>query len=201
MGRLEVRMMKRALSFAIVLAGAAACSFPDFHYDAVPSDGGSDGKECDGGDAQEQEGDAPPASSADAASGGTDAAAEPVDPCDQDVDGFIAVSCGGNDCCDTDRMANIEQTEFFSYPDDCGSFDWNCDGTVAPKYPADLACPLDVWSLGCFTRCEGDVTCTAGFIGTAPDCGLVGPYGQCEQDPIPIACQATQTELQTQMCR
>jgi hypothetical protein len=195
-------MMKCVLSFAVVLAGAAACTFPGFYYDTVPSDGGA---EC-GGDAQGQDGrvdresGAPPASSADATPEEADAAFEAGDPCDQDEDGFIAKACGGNDCCDTDKRANIEQTGFFSYADACGSFDWNCDGQATPKYLADLACPLDVWGLGCFTSCEGGAKCTAGFIGAAPDCGFVGPYGECEQDPIPIACQPTQTLLQTQMC-
>jgi hypothetical protein len=38
---------------------------------------------------------------------------------------FVVVA---GDCCDADGDAHPNQSEFFSHPDACGSFDYNCDG-------------------------------------------------------------------------
>lgn len=41
----------------------------------------------------------------------------------------------GGDCCDTDQQSNPDQTAFFSKPNACNSFDWNCDGKESSKEP------------------------------------------------------------------
>jgi hypothetical protein len=40
------------------------------------------------------------------------------------------------DCCDLDSGANpaFDSTTFLEFPDACGSFDWNCNGVVAPQH-------------------------------------------------------------------
>jgi hypothetical protein len=44
------------------------------------------------------------------------------------------------DCCDLDAGANpgFDSSQFLAMPDACGSFDWNCNGVVAPQ----KNCPL-----------------------------------------------------------
>ena len=42
--------------------------------------------------------------------------------------------CLGDDCCDTDPMVHPGQTAYFTSPSQCGSFDYDCDGTATPQY-------------------------------------------------------------------
>ena len=39
------------------------------------------------------------------------------------------------DCCDLDAGANpgFDSTQFLAMPDACGSYDWNCNGVIAPQ--------------------------------------------------------------------
>ncbi len=52
---------------------------------------------------------------------------------DNDGDGYYACPGGGpdrrmeSDCCDSDWNVNPGQTNYFSYPNACGDFDYNCD--------------------------------------------------------------------------
>jgi hypothetical protein len=41
--------------------------------------------------------------------------------------GYVTVA---GDCCDTDASAHPGQTAFFSSADACGSWDFDCDGTL-----------------------------------------------------------------------
>ena len=41
--------------------------------------------------------------------------------------GYVTV---GGDCCDNDSTAFPGQTKYFASPDACGSWDYNCDGTI-----------------------------------------------------------------------
>jgi hypothetical protein len=40
------------------------------------------------------------------------------------------------DCCDLDSGANpgFSATPFLEFPDACGSYDWNCNGSIALEY-------------------------------------------------------------------
>ena len=60
------------------------------------------------------------------------------------------------DCCDIDSGANpgLAAATYFQFADACGSFDWNCDGTVEPEKtcPVSVMCGADcVEDLGIFT--------------------------------------------------
>jgi len=101
--------------------------------------------------------------------------------CDVDMDTYKAegATCGGNDCCDTDNQAHPGQTSYFTAPDKCGSFDYNCSGSNEPQYPGNLKCGG-----------TGATGCTGGsaFIGAAPSCGMTGLYGTCVPNGL-LACQ------------
>jgi len=71
----------------------------------------------------------------------------------------------GGDCCDTDPFAFPGQTEYIDVPNQCGSFDYSCDGVVIKQnngptgcYEAPLTCRLSAdrskciasgWTGGC----------------------------------------------------
>jgi hypothetical protein len=44
------------------------------------------------------------------------------------------------DCCDTDALAFPGQTAWFMMPDQCGSYDYNCDGMATVQTPATTDC-------------------------------------------------------------
>ena len=121
--------------------------------------------------------DAPVDAPADVVDAAVDA---PID-CDVDKDTFTATGapCGGNDCCDTDNLAHPGQTTFFTAVDQCGSFDYDCNGALDPEYPINLKCGG-----------TGLTGCTGGsaFIGD-PGCGNQGLYGTCVPNGA-LACQA-----------
>jgi hypothetical protein len=59
------------------------------------------------------------------------------------------------DCCDIDSGANpgLPANTYFQFADACGSFDWNCDGSVEQEN----ACPTGV-------TCGGDCDQDLGFV-------------------------------------
>jgi hypothetical protein len=126
------------------------------------------------------------------ADSGADAPADAPPVCDFDQDTYKAkgATCGGNDCCDTDNKAHPNQASFFTQADACGSFDYNCNGTNDPEYPANLACGG-----------TGLTGCTGGsaFIAADPGCGNSGLYGTCVANGI-LACQPGNEMTVTQGC-
>lgn len=156
--------------------------------DPDASDGADDGDA--GEDASDgSDGDAEPAADADLPDSGD---AEPdapctlgSDPCDKDCDGFLAVECGGDDCCDEDHNVFPGQTKYFGEPNRCGNFDYDCDGTEEEYLGKGVACHNN-W--GCKH--------TKGLVGTIPSCGEEGTYltgcsGWC----------TNREETRTQTCR
>lgn len=107
--------------------------------------------------------------------------------CDQDGDGWLAIGngCNGEDCCDSDPDAHPEQTSFFTRADRCGSFDYDCDGTVIPEY-GQVSCQL------AFASCTGD-----GFD-QPQACGVTASFEHCA--PGLLTC-FTMNETKTQGCR
>jgi len=198
-------MRRRALCVLAVLA--AACSFPGVTYS---NGSGSDGSAGDDGGQPE----------ASAAEGSTEASTEggmqgddgsvdgsglvdvvdeyvfeaaPDAPvCDQDEDTYQASStqCSGNDCCDKDSHAHPNETGYFTAPDNCGSFDYDCDGTLEPEYPVNITCG----GTG-LTGCTGG----SGFTG-APQCGESGPYGTCMGSGA-LKCTVQGITMVVQACR
>ncbi len=158
--------MRRGVPQQIVLvafgaiASLPACGFPSLSYeDAV--DAASDGRTQDGATGSDS------TSPLDAATGdgatdgmgeGSEASVDaPTDapvppeagfdsgnPCDVDGDGHLAKgACGGDDCCDTDWSAHpgLSPTTWFTkMADQCGSWDYNCDGTVEEELAVTLTC-------------------------------------------------------------
>jgi hypothetical protein len=52
-------------------------------------------------------------------------------PADAPPTGYVAV---GGDCCDSDGRAHPGQLSFFSTPDQCGSWDYDCDGYTEEQF-------------------------------------------------------------------
>ncbi len=96
-----------------------------------------------------------------------------TDACDLDCDTVRSSLCGGLDCCDTDSRSRPGQTIYFTTPDACGHFDYDCNGKDDPEYGAGTAC-----SLG-FFGCGGGAV---GFEGTPPACGASGAWAACLDD-------------------
>jgi hypothetical protein len=86
--------------------------------------------------------------------------------------GYVA---DDTDCCDTDANAHPGQTMFFTVPDACGSFDYNCDGVDTPK----------VNGVSC-----GAVMCVL-------EAGTCVNIGGCGQDFSQAACGQIWTEVGT----
>ena len=88
--------------------------------------------------------------------------------CDLDHDGHLAKgdTCGGDDCCDYDGRAYPGEQAYFDTANACGSFDYDCDGKTASRYPLE-ACKLG------FLSCSGD-----GFAAQTA-CGTSSDYVSC----------------------
>lgn len=209
--------MRRAFAVALGVVLVAACGFPDVQFDGAGTtdassgsgggdargggDGSSSGSEA-GGDSNMPSDGSSDADSAMNLDGSSESDSLVVDTgpdvildvspdsplCDQDHDTFIGKQCGGNDCCDTDWTAKPGQTGFFTKPDLCGSFDYNCDGNEHPEF-------------GMFS-CAGGVTgCTetTGFVGGVPGCGVTGPWASSCTNQI-TSCQPGPTSMPAQGC-
>jgi hypothetical protein len=111
--------------------------------------------------------------------------------CDEDGDGYLAMSamCGGNDCCDQDAHVHPGQKSFFSQPGACGGYDYNCDGQETPEYGA-VNCQWSSFS------CSGD-----GFAAPIPGCGVFGTYTSCSVPWYDVLSCATSNAQQAQACR
>ncbi len=83
------------------------------------------------------------------------------------VDGYVL---NGNDCCDQDANAYPGATDWFTTPNGCGSFDYDCSDVVERQFPDIGACtPLE----------EPPSTCalTEGWSSIlVPRCGSKGVY-------------------------
>lgn len=157
----------RARTWAVV-ATVVACTFPNVTYD-------------DGDSSTDATLDAADEASDEAA---PDASDEP-NPCDQDNDTFISISCGGNDCDDLDPRVHPGAPFRTEIPDAYPYGDWNCDGDAEAEFPT-LACGLGV-------LCDYD----AGFAkGTIVKCGQTGPWESCTG-----LCNTADAGMKTQGCR
>lgn len=73
------------------------------------------------------------------------------------------------DCCDTDARARPSATAWFTTPNNCGSYDYNCDGQLSQQYTGTGACRFFDFPLN---FCET----TEGWVGGTPNCGVTGKY-------------------------
>ena len=95
-------------------------------------------------------------------------------PCDHDRDGHMAVSCGGDDCCDTDARVH-PGAGFQATASACGSFDYDCDGTESKKDGVASGCRLSIPCAG--GGFDQDTAC--GVAASFTDCvgfGVCGPF-------------------------
>ncbi len=98
-----------------------------------------------------------------------------------------------SDCCDTDPLANPGGTTFRTAPNQCGSYDFNCDGANTRQYVyGDGSC-------GGLLVCKQDMV--EGWKGAAPNCGQTGVFLEnCTFEfGIPPECIETTKNL-TQGC-
>jgi len=95
--------------------------------------------------------------------------------------------CGGppagwvannGDCCDATgagKDVHPGQTAWFMAAGPCGGFDYDCDGSETPQYPA-------------VGQCTDAVSCTPGFT-AATTCGASGNLQACDST-VPLLCAA-----------
>ncbi len=200
-----------------VLAAMPACGFPSLNYeDGATGDAAADGRpqgdsaspldapvEADGSldgpadDATSEVGadaieETPVAEASVDARADAPSGEDSGNPCDRDGDGYPAQgACGGTDCCDTDSSANpgVKSTAWFTkMPDQCGNWDYNCDGKVEEEFPVTLTCG-GLAATGC--------TGGSGFMGD-PGCGSTGPVYACS--PNGLGCKAALTGSAPQGC-
>ena len=115
------------VTLTTMLLAACAQSRPASNPgDADVTDGGESGDSLGLADGEDEGG----MDGADAGDPGGDSAGDAglppgdSDPCDRDADGYLARSCGGEDCDDDDRFVHPGVT------DDCDFVDANCDGNL-----------------------------------------------------------------------
>jgi hypothetical protein len=194
---------------ALSAAALAACGFPDVTFAEGSTLDGSAGETdqatptaeaaspVDAADEVMVDGPGVPDAPADhvAVDTGTFPDATPDGPldCDVDGDGYLAMGppCNGQDCCDDDRNANPGQTQFFTAADACGSFDYNCDGSLEAEYAINIACK----GTG-LTGCKGGPA----FVGD-PACGTQGSFANSCTGSGALACQPGTTTMQAQGCK
>ena len=170
--------------FSLLLIGVAACSFPAITFD---DDGGGGGTDSVGGGGNGASTNSTGGGAADPVGGGGSGAGPiggggsgsgggPLN-CDVDEDGFQpnidrCDNSDGIDCDDNDERANPDQTEFFDFPRENGSYDWDCDGIQEPKYATSCSCSVPValqvpsgadgcGETGDLKNCTGFLTCGA----------------------------------------
>jgi hypothetical protein len=95
------------------------------------------------------------------------------------------------DCCDSDIRVHPGVSAFFMTPSNCGSFDYNCDGTSQPQFGAG-SCAITSCAL------------VSGFA-TSTACGASGAFifdctGEFDPELGMLIC-APETESRIQACR
>src|ERR1700722_179787 len=201
-----------ALVTLLGVAMAPACGFPDLSYssdagestgdahdatsqaDGAGEDAAHDGMSGDASRDGESEtsvdaGDG--ASAADSSTPMHDASFDSGDPCDVDGDGYRAISCGGNDCCDIDPAANpgVSAAQWFPSPDQCGNYNHRC-GPIAMEYPVNLVCS-GTGLLGCSPT---------GLAYTGdPGCGMTAELSECKGSGA-LACSPSPVMSALQGC-
>jgi len=93
--------------------------------------------------------------------GGTEQDAAPED------DGSASDGDPNDPCCSIDPNVFPGQTEFFTKPNKCGNYDYDCDGVETKELGIGKACSRPAWSNGCNAP-------TIGFKDKVPECGEPG---------------------------
>jgi hypothetical protein len=91
--------------------------------------------------------------------------------CDPQPSGYVYNSPG--DCCDSDQSTHPGQTAFFTTPNACGNFDYNCDGAATPQSNGPTDCSSAPMG------CTFNGTACVPTLSPPPDCGgSFTSYGQ-----------------------
>jgi hypothetical protein len=131
---------------------------------------------------------APPAWYQDSDGDGYGNSAAKIDACARPA-GYVA---DDTDCCDSDANAHPGQTMYFSTPDACGNFDYNCDMVDTPEPGQFQAVNCTGFTISCDANCNATCNSSCGsaceWIVTA-GCGEVGSIvdNQCVQQG-PLYC-------------
>jgi hypothetical protein len=85
-----------------------------------------------------------------------------------------ALSCGGQDCDDTNPIIKPSQTGWFdtARPGGGGTFDYNCNNQEDREFPTPTVCQ----TVADITNCPNQ---PQGFLGATPICGGKGNWGNC----------------------
>ncbi|MDD5086151.1 MAG: hypothetical protein PHV16_00175 [Candidatus Nanoarchaeia archaeon] len=97
----------------------------------------------------------------------------------QEQPGFL----GHNDCCDSDIRVYPGQTQYFTTPNNCGNYDYNCDGsetknTNCDKRTATTSGDITCRNSACSSTYTRYNTCSTNSAGTA-SCGESHSYWSC----------------------
>ncbi len=100
-------------------------------------------------------------------------------------------SSKGNDCCDSDNKAHPNQTSYFSSADACGSYDYNCDGSITKQNCTYKSPSLSGTRKTCF-RSSSDCNANTGSSqSTYPKCSNVTHSMNCGQTATSKTCRTT----------
>ena len=106
------------------------------------------------------------------------------------------------DCCDGDARAKPEQSSFFPTPNECGSYDFDCDDEVELQIAVYGGCVCTAETCATVAQCRHEYgwgrTIPNGGTATIPDCGQSAPFvTSC--DFLQLLCLA-HIETFTQRC-
>ncbi|HQL56175.1 hypothetical protein KBB45_10945 [Myxococcota bacterium] len=73
------------------------------------------------------------------------------------------------DCCDSDAAVNPETTGWFTTPNACGNFDYDCNTKLDRQHTGAGSCRFFDWPLNFCERTEG-------WVGGEPECGKTGKW-------------------------
>lgn len=115
---------------------------------------------------------------------------------DSDNDGYTSTAtelrCGTSvphptptaqlDCCDSDANAHPGATDWHSYTNNCGSWDYDCDGVESPQAMSPSDEPADANGCrhnGCASGSPAQCCTGFGWVSAKPACGQSGTYRSC----------------------
>jgi len=207
--------MRKPSSFAVGILGSALASALAFgcglategaetwevieEHDASVDDEDAGGKRDAGGGGSKDAGSS--GDSSDAAPGddaGPDGADEedaaPGDDGGDPGDGGVSNGDSGSLCCEGDPDVFPGQTAFFTKPNKCGNYDYDCDGVETKELGIGKACSRPAWSNGCNAP-------TIGFKDKIPECGDPGiKFVGCTARTLTGGCSSVE-EAVLQGCR
>jgi hypothetical protein len=102
-----------------------------------------------------------------------------------------------NDCCDADANTYPGQVTYFSSPNGCSKYDYNCSGSDEKQWTTTGG-GCEGWAVG--NGCDVE----PGWVGSSiPACGVSAQwvYSGCGYTLIPVDCKDPTSRTQVQACR